>query len=383
MDELAAVAGEAEAIEDAPVAASSEPFVGAAIGSESPAAREASTRVSKALWDRHWHLLGHRSELAETNRYLRFEIMGEEAVAFNDGASVVVFDNRCPHRGARIYDGAEGKQRFTCQYHGWSYAKGRLFIPYKETFEACDPFQARLATYQSEWVGDFLFVSRAPDRPLSEQLRGVEETVAAVSRSIAGKGDHNAYAYRCDWKIAVENALDQYHVAIIHHSTLNKLKLEPAQDEYFGDNNVSRAAVGDPRVKRGLASMRRFFDVEYRPEGYIALYLFPFTFLTTTFGHSYSLQQFLPSALPDRTNFTSRFYPARLSEKIGPDTMKSFFDSSLAVNHSVFVEDGDICARIPTDSWSPEAPAFVSRGEDKIVSFRASMKRFTATVPGA
>jgi phenylpropionate dioxygenase-like ring-hydroxylating dioxygenase large terminal subunit len=325
------------------------------------------------LWETHWHLLCHRSEVDAPGLFVAFNVAGEEVVAFHDGASVVVFDNRCPHRGTRIFDGRHGQQRFLCRYHGWSYAKGRLFIPEKESFRDCDPTQAKLNGYQVEWLGDFLFVSLRPARPLSEQLEGIAPALEAISRSIGSRTDFNAYLYECNWKIAVENALDQYHVAIIHRETLNRLKMEPARDEYLGINNISRAALGDERLERRLRSLRRFFDLQFQDEGYIAIHIFPFTFLTSTFGYSYSLQQFQPSTDPDRSHFTSRFYPSRLSSKIGPDTMNTFFESSLEVNHAVFKEDAEICARVPTDSWSPQPPPFLSAGEEKIAHFRRIM----------
>ncbi len=326
----------------------------------------------QVLWDTHWHLLAHRSELDAPSRFVRFEVAGEEVAAFHDGASVVVFDNRCPHRGTRIFDGSHGQQRWLCRYHAWSWAKGRMFIPARETF-ACDLSDVRLDTYRTEWLGDFLFVARRPTRTLREQLAGIADLLELIGGGIASRDDFNSYDYHCNWKIAVENALDQYHVAVIHQTTLNKLKMEPARDIYHGINNVSHAGVGDPRLARRLGSLRRFFDIELQSDGYIAIHLFPFTFLTTTFGYSYSLQQFHPSTDPDRTNFSSRFYPAKLSPKISAETMRTFFASSLEVNHAVFKEDAEICARCPTDSWSPAPPRYLSSGEEKIAHFRATV----------
>ena len=326
----------------------------------------------RALWQTHWHLLAHRSELAGAGRYVLFDVAGDEVAAFHDGESVQVFDNRCPHRGARIFDGTHGQSRFFCRYHAWAFAKGRFIIPGRELFD-CDLSDVRLNSYRTEWLGDFLFVSRRPARALAEQLAGIAELVETISYGIGERADFNTYPYECDWKIAVENALDQYHVAVIHRDSLDKLKMEPAQDSYFGLNNISRAGVGDERVAKRLRSLRRFFDMSYQPEGYLAIHLFPFTFLTSTMGYSYSLQSFHPAA-SDRTSFSSRFYSGKLSSRVGPEAMRAFFDSSLQVNHQVFREDAEICARVPTDSWSPEPPRYLSSGEEKIAYFRQTMR---------
>jgi nitrite reductase/ring-hydroxylating ferredoxin subunit len=326
--------------------------------------------VEKDLWEGYWHLFCHRSEVAAPHEYVRLQAFGDEVVAFNDGADVVVFDNRCPHRGARVYDGDAGKQRWVCPYHGWSFVKGRFFVPASETFTGCDPTKAELARYRTAWVGEFLFVSKRPTQPIETQLEGVYDMLAAISRGIGGRRDINAYPYRCNWKIAVENALDQYHVSLVHHETLNRLKLKPAEDEYLGENNISRAALGDEKMIKKLKLLGRLFELDHKPDGYVAIQLFPFTFLTSTFGYSYSLQQFYPGANQDVTAFTSRFYAGKLSSKLPPDTMDSFFASSLSVNHDVFKEDAEICARLPTDSWSPEPERYVCAGEAKIVEFR-------------
>lgn len=342
--------------------------------------REPGLAMDRELWETHWHLLAHRSEVATVNRFVAFTVAGEEVVAFNDGQSVVAFDNRCPHRGTRIYDGTHGSQRWFCRYHAWAWAKGRMIIPGRELF-ACDLSDVQLDTYRTEWLGDFLFVSRRPARPLHEQLAGLTEVLDGVSRGIGDRGDLNAYRYDCNWKIAVENALDQYHVAVIHAESLNKLKMEPARDHYLGLNNVSYADVGDERVARRLRSLKRFFDLPFQSEGYIAIHLFPFTFLTSTFGYSWSLQQFYPGADQDRTAFTSRFYTGKLSPRTKPETLQTFFDSSVAVNHQVFTEDAEICARCPTDSWSAEPPRYLSAGEEKIAWFRRTMKGWMAGDP--
>lgn len=341
--------------------------------------------MDRDLWETHWHLLAHRSELATANHFVAFQVAGEEVVAFHDGESVVVFDNRCPHRGARIFDGTHGRQRFICRYHAWSFGKGRIIIPQRETFD-CDLSDVRLNTYRTQWLGDFLFVSRRPAMDLKEQLVGVTEMLEAISRSIGGCGDVNAYAYPCNWKIAVENALDQYHVAVVHQQTLNRLKMEPARDHYYGINDVSYAGVGDERLERRLRSMRRFFDIAFQSEGYVSIHLFPFTYLTSTFGYSYSLQQFYPATDQDSTAFTSRFYQARLSSSIKPETMASFFESSVSVNHKIFAEDAEICARVPTDTWSPQPPRYLSAGEAKIAFFRRTVAAWmerNATAPAA
>jgi phenylpropionate dioxygenase-like ring-hydroxylating dioxygenase large terminal subunit len=331
--------------------------------------------ADKGLWDRHWHLLCHRSELPERNHYLRFEILEEEVVVFHDGLDLVAFDNRCPHRGTRIFEGSFGEQRFVCPYHGWSFVKGRLFIPSKDTFR--QPLdQAGLNRYRIEWVGDFMFVSRKPGQPLSVQIAGFEEILGAMSRNISNRSDFDSYTYECNWKIAVENALDQYHVSLVHKETLHRLQLNPGKNKFEGVNNAIFAEVGDTKVEKRLKTLRRFFDLEDSYQGYVSVYLFPFTFISSTFGYSYSLQQFYPATQVATSHFTSRFFEAKTKAGNNPEIMKPFFESSIIVNRQVFAEDALICSRIPWDTWSVDPPAYWCDGEEKILHFRESIAGF-------
>jgi phenylpropionate dioxygenase-like ring-hydroxylating dioxygenase large terminal subunit len=328
--------------------------------------------ADRLLWEGHWHLLCHRSEVAAPRDFLRFDVGRQEVVVFHDGASVVAFDNRCPHRGTRIFDASHGNQRFVCRYHGWSYAKGRTFVAGRETFAHCAIEEADLNRLHSEWLGDFLFVSKRPRKTLAEQLGGITVLLEAISRGIAQRLDFNSFIFEADWRIAVENALEPYHVAGIHPNTLNTLELQPGRNEYLGQNSIWYSEVGNVRANKMLNSLSRRFALPYQFKGYLSIYMFPFTMLSSTYGYSYSLQNFLPSKAPERAHFVSRLFASRLADDTKPALLASFFESSAALNRATFDEDHEICKRVPLDSWSPGPPRFWSTAEEKIVHFRQS-----------
>lgn len=327
---------------------------------------------SLRLWEDYWHLVCHRSEVADPREFVRLDVHGKEVVVFNDGESVVAFDNRCPHRGARIFDGTHGNQRFVCQYHGWSYSKGRLFVARKQSFAHCPIEEADLNRFATEWLGDFLFVSKSPIMPLAKQLQDVAPILQSISGGLSRRLDFNAFTYECDWRVAVENALEPYHVALIHPDTLNTLELSPGRDEFFGLNSIWYSELGNNRMSKRLKSLSRLFDLTYQYEGYMSIFMFPFTMLSGTYGFSYSLQNFMPSAQPERTNFVSRLFSSRLASNVKPELLDGFFESSAAMNRATFDEDHEICKRVPFDSWSPEPPRFWSTAEEKVVHFRRS-----------
>lgn len=330
--------------------------------------------ATERLWADHWHLLAHRSELVKAQDFIRFEVAGREIVLYHDGDSVIAFDNRCPHRGARIFDGDCGHERFLCRYHGWSYARGRVFVADKQQFTHCPLDELSLATLHLEWLGDFAFVAQSPIQSLEVQLAGLAPVLEAISQSIARRWDFNRYFYEADWRIALENALEPYHVAGIHPETLNALKLKSGENRYFGRNSVWSVEVGDDRVVRRMTSLSRLFDLQHQFEGYESLYIFPFTMLSSTFGFSQSIQHFLPSLVRDQAHFTSRLFAGRLKSSVKPELVGSFMVSSARMNRAIFNEDHEICKRLSLDSWSSDPPRFWATSEEKILHFRKSYR---------
>src|SRR5690606_17641014 len=114
------------------------------------------------LFETHWHLLAHRSELAKDKDFLRFDVFDEELVVCNDAGSWFVFDNICPHRGTRIFRKDGGSGSITCPYHGWTYRKGELNVPKRSQFREEDLKRCSYNQYRLEFCGDFAFVSKRP-----------------------------------------------------------------------------------------------------------------------------------------------------------------------------------------------------------------------------
>lgn len=325
-----------------------------------------------------WHLVAHRSELAKDRDFLRFEWVLGDLVLYNDKGNVIAFDNVCPHRGARFFLEASGNGPALCVYHGWSYRGGQLRIPKPEAYRLCDRASAALNHFHVDWCGDFLFVAVAPETDLQSQLGALAPTLAAMSADIDRRRDIDAYRFECRWRIAVENALEPDHVRMVHPETLGQLELDDGCNEYHGRNSVLRAGIRNERMTRRLTKLRRFFDVHAAEEGYTAIYIFPFAFLSSTFGYSYALQTFLPSRTGEDTHFATRLFSARLSNTSAEAITEPFFASVAAMNRQVFEEDHAICRRIEPSFPMDGSNSILSDSEQKVRHFRASVA-YTST----
>lgn len=330
--------------------------------------------TAQVLRDQFWHLLCHRAELPKNGDYVRLNWLDQEVVLFNDGGDIVVFDNRCPHRGVRFFSEDHGNGAISCPYHGWGYRNGALHIPCREHYDPAVLEGVKLGKLQSEWCADFLFVSLAPRMSLEEQLGPTYDQLATISFNIVERADFNVGYFECDWQVAVENALEPLHVPYVHPETLGLLGLAEDDNTLHEWTSVLRAKISDePRFKK-LRSIKRLFNIDEQFEGYQSIFMFPFSMLSTTFGYSYSLQNFFPTAEPHRTHFRSRLYTAATKSPAAAEALQPFFASSAQVNRQVFDEDHAICRRVAHDFRSSGA-GLLAPGEEKIGHFRACLAR--------
>jgi len=325
----------------------------------------------------YWHLICHRNELPQSGDYIRMQTVLGDLVVFNDAGDLVAFDNLCPHRGARMYGGIEGNQPATCRYHGWSYQHGRMVIPLTEDFGGCATHTAQLNKYRVDWCGDFMFVGVSPRQALYEQLGGTAEVLENISFNIASRFDFNSYEYQSSWPVAVENALEPYHIGMVHPETLGTLQLEAGRNEYHGQNSIWYAPVGNQRLNKQLRMLKKQFAIDFGYEGYMSVYLFPFTMISSTYGYSYSLQHFFPSARgADTAHFSSRLLLAHAASEGAQKILAPLFSSTAQVNRKVFQEDHEVCQLVPRTSWNMEPLKFASVAEEKIGHFRTSCREY-------
>lgn len=327
--------------------------------------------IDRFFWEGYWHLLCHRSEVSKPRDFVRLKGFGQEIVAFHDGKNIVVFDNLCPHRGALIFGDDAGNKPFLCPYHNWSYSNGRVFIADSKQFAHCEQPKPDLNKYETAWVGDFLFFAIKPLKSVEEQLGKAAPMVHSISTSVEARHDFSSYKYGAVWQISIENALEPYHVSTIHPDSLAKLQLTSGRNEFFGSNSVWFAEVGDRRTVKQLTNLLKFFTLDYLHEGYLNLHLFPFSMISSTFGMSYSVQNFFPASESGMTAFASRLYRSKLADQSKANIVAPLMNSTAQLNRQVFTEDNIICQRLPASSWTKAAPAYYAiPDEERLFYFR-------------
>ena len=147
----------------------------------------------------------------------------------NKAGDVRAFQNACRHRGHALVDGpCRGLRLFTCPYHAWSYdLDGRLlgtphFGGHKvHEVAGFDRADHGLKPVRCETWHDWIFLNIDGEAgPLADFVAPMAERLADVD---FGKLTHyltiDAGALGLNWKLAMENNMEPYHVPVVHRST--------------------------------------------------------------------------------------------------------------------------------------------------------------------
>jgi phenylpropionate dioxygenase-like ring-hydroxylating dioxygenase large terminal subunit len=178
--------------------------------------------------NRLWHPLTSATAIPEGHAQA-FELLGVPLLLARQGGVIRAFLNRCPHRAVALQqpsDRATACRRLVCPYHGWTYdLAGRLQAAARES-DFFAPFQRDdwplPALRCQERVG-LIWVALGDDPlPLEVQLDLLLEEAGASLEQPRQLLRRTQRSLDCNWKIAHDNTLDDYHVAIAHPTTLHR-----------------------------------------------------------------------------------------------------------------------------------------------------------------
>jgi len=221
------------------------------------------------IWHRQWVYVGHESEVAKPGDYVT-RLLGLQPVIIvrdKEGAIQLLL-NRCRHRGNLVCDSGRGNtQEFRCIYHGWTYSPtgALLGAPYSAaygtSFRKEDYGLAKVPRVGS--YRGFLFASLHPTGISLDEHLGYAKGLIDQFVEMSPEGEVELSAgtqkqrYRGNWKMQVENAVDNYHTTFIHQTANDLMKLRSGVDLSQTTSEQS------PALSRYLGGGHALFD--FRP----------------------------------------------------------------------------------------------------------------------
>lgn len=179
------------------------------------------------IFGRGWNFICHESQIPDTGNFFVSFIGEDEVIAVRDRAGKVnVLLNSCPHRGNTVCRAEIGTTKsFMCSYHGWNFdLDGSLLaVPNEEAFYkgGLDKKDWGLESAANvESYKGFYFATLDPDAPpLIEYLGWVGKLsidMMLVDGPIQFLDGIHKNRLKCNWKFAVDNLYDWYHVKVTH-----------------------------------------------------------------------------------------------------------------------------------------------------------------------
>lgn len=359
------------------------------LGPEAYHSADDHAREVAALFRPAWHLVGSTRELERPGDFLTFDLLGHPVHVRNFDGQLRALSNVCAHRHCLLTSAPHGaSDALRCQYHGWEYGPdGRTRrIPEPQNFVPFDRDAHRLPVYRVDTCGQLVFVSLEPHGPtLQEQLGDrftllLERFGTDWRETLSWNPD-----YPANWKVAVENSLEAYHVPSVHPTTFGDDPGSERSTHLLGETaTVLTARLPFASARRRDVWVQRMENVVVKGLGrpataeYSHHHLFPNLLVSLT-----DLTSFCQSLVPV-TATTSRavvrqfgnrgarsFAPARVMARAWTEGMGS-------VTRRILAEDASLFASIQRGLEHSPHRGTLGCAEERVHAFQQYVRRTTA-----
>jgi len=313
---------------------------------------------------RTWTCIGTASAIPDPGDAKPVELVGLPlmSVRGRDG-KVRVFHNVCSHRGHRlIAQPCKSLTALRCPYHSWAYDfEGRLRATpsvggaRKNSAEGFDKSQHGLHEVRCAVWLDQIFIDLSGDAPAFEDhIASLSARWAEFDLSLIRHGGPDSslrFDIGCNWKLAIENYCEAYHLPWIHPGLNAYSRLEDhynivADGLYAGQGSTAYK----PRIAESGPALPRFPNLPPKwDEGAEYIALFPNLLLGLHGDHFYAVR--LEPLGPDRTLEHFEIY------YVGDAPLSPEFAGVRAANaeswRTVFAEDVGVVEEMQRGRASP------------------------------
>jgi len=303
----------------------------------------------RALLFAHWSGVGFGKDVPNPGDVRPIDFLGMPLLLVRDETGgLAVYQNTCRHRGMILVDAPTNIRKvIRCPYHSWCYdLKGELQAtphvggPGINTHECMRRDELGLFRVRSHLWRDVVFVNVSGDAaPFEEANATLLARWQEMEQPITHGGASSSFTFdvNCNWKLAVENYAESYHLPWIHPGLNSYSKLK----DHYHIEDVDNYSGQGTRVYRRLRDEAGKVFPEHEKlsakwdEGaeYIALY--PNVLLGVHRDHSFAIV--LEPVGVDRTaEHVEIYYPEAAANDPALATMR---DANARLWHAVFAED--------------------------------------------
>ncbi|MDJ0532604.1 MAG: aromatic ring-hydroxylating dioxygenase subunit alpha [Xenococcaceae cyanobacterium MO_207.B15] len=234
------------------------------------------------IFANYWICVGRSSVLTHSGDLIPIEVAGIPIILVRDHHNEIhAFHNICSHRGLQLVtQPCQQQKQIRCPYHSWSYdLNGELkstphFGGYwQDTYEGFDRSSENLQSIRCEQWLDLIFINLAGNAPpLRDYLQPIIERWSVYDLNLLRYGEEISFEFNANWKLAVENFSEHYHLPWVHPQLNNSSRMEDHFSFEVGENHIGQGsklyrigAIGDRTlpVFPNLQTTRRETVAEY------------------------------------------------------------------------------------------------------------------------
>jgi choline monooxygenase len=183
-------------------------------------------REVERIFLKQWNFMGRADLVPQPGDYFAVELAGVPIIVVRDQhGQVRAFANSCRHRGTQLVEGEGTCRAFKCPYHSWVYGLDGALLGTPEMQQTADfdPARYGLIPVKLETWGGFLFVNFDPrSGPLRDYLGDLYEKCESYRLEELVITRRQTWELGCNWKLFVENAMEEYHIGTVHRQTIQK-----------------------------------------------------------------------------------------------------------------------------------------------------------------
>lgn len=330
----------------------------------------------KVLSDECWQLVGLTDQIPEDGCYVTTSLGGRSIFVQNFKGVIKAFVNCCPHRFAAIRTKAEGKDRVSCPYHGWTFDEngGAIGVPLaKEQFH-CHPSHLsdrRLRPIETAMRGRFIFARNGNgERGLDDYLGAYGAVLDRLSASdvrMLAKVDMKVEA---NWKLLWNNTLDELHIVSVHPATFGGAgPVREGTYRYFYQSPHSAMSLNNAEglaAEADLAAELTAGTLDFT-SGYRIFNFFP-NFLTSFLFKQYCIASvYIPVGPTTTTVRTFVFHMGPEADSRDHSRILSYFQGVLGEDHDLAANNQTVIKEMWTSPLYAKQEERLARWEQEMV----------------